>query len=159
MKPDFALSTQTLALIDSLRTASIGGMVSYAAMTETIGDDIVSKRHVLATALRHLQSDGVIFGTVRGEGIKRLAAEEIPSIGDAAVVKIGRAARRARRRMSVIGTMNDVPNEVRVRVNASASLLGAIEHFSTRPATAKATEAVTKAGGVIPPARLLDALK
>lgn len=155
--PDFSRSTQTLALIERLRLAPIGTVVTYAALSESIGEDITETRGHLYTAIKALQDDGIAFGTVRGEGVKRLTADEIPAIGDAAILHIRRSSRRARKRMSVVNTMNDAPNEVRVKINATASLLGAIEHFSTGKAAAKAVKEATH--GPIPPMKLLEALK
>jgi hypothetical protein len=156
--PDFSRSTQTLALIEILQSASIGSVISYAKLSDTIGEDIqTDARHYLYSAIRAVQADGLAFGTVRGEGIKRLTAEEIPAIGDAALLHIRRSSKRARKKMRVADGMNDMSNEARVKINATASLLGAIEHFSTGRAASKAAEATTH--GPLPPMKLLDALK
>lgn len=156
--PDFARSTQTLALIEVLQAASIGSVVTYGQLTKAIGEDVqTGGRHYLYSAMKAVQADGLSFGTVRGQGVKRLTAEEIPAIGDAALLHIRRSSRRARKRMSVVNTMNDAPNDVRVKINATASLLGAIEHFSTAKAADKAKETATH--GPVPPMKLLEALK
>ncbi len=159
MTPDFSRSVQTNALIDVLRAASVGSVVSYAALSEAIGEDVTECRHYLYTAVNALQGEGIAFGTVRGEGVKRLVSEEIPAIGDDAMQRIRRTSRRARKRMGVVSSMNDVPNEVRIKVNATASMLGVIENFSSNKSR-KAVEAeVTKTQGPIPPMKLLEALK
>jgi hypothetical protein len=159
MTPDFARSTQALALIETLRTAPIGSVVSYARLSEAIGEDITDCRHYLYSAMKALQDEGVAFGTVRTEGIKRLVSEEIPAIGDAAMQHIRRTSRRARKRMSVVNGMNDVPNDVRVKVNTTASLLGVIETFSQNKARKVVEAEAERVKGVIPPMRLLEALK
>jgi len=157
MTPDFQKSAQTLALMDRLRLAPVGEVVSYSALSEVIGESITESRGHLYTAIKALMPDGLAFGTVRGEGVKRLTADELPAIGAAAIVHIGRTSRRARARMAVVSGMNDVSNEARIKINTASSLLGALEHFSTK----KATAAVAKvaATGIIPPMKLLDALK
>lgn len=158
MTPDFSRSVQTLALIEHLQAASIGSVITYASLSKAIGEDVQNgARHYLYSAMRALQGDGVAFGTVRNMGVKRLTAEEIPAIGDAALLHIRRASRRARKRMSVVNTMNDAPNEVRIEINTKASLLGAIEHFSTKKAADKVKE--TASHGPVPPMKLLEALK
>lgn len=160
MTPDFSRSTQTLALIEALQAASIGTVVTYSKLSEAIKEDVQNgARHYLYSAMRALQADGIAFGTVRTQGVKRLAADEIPAIGDAALLHIGRASRRARKRMSVVGGMNDVSNEVRVKVNTAASLLGVIETFSHRKARKVVEAEAEKVKGVIPPMKLLEALK
>lgn len=159
MTPDFVRSTQTTALIEFLRTAQIGAVVTYARLSEEIGEDITERRHFLDSAVKALYGEGIPFGTVRGEGVKRLTTEEVPSIGDHAILHIRRTSKKARKRMGVIGRMNDVPNEVRIKVNASASLLGVIENFSANKSRKVVEEQVTKTNGPIPPMKLLEALK
>lgn len=158
MTPDFSRSTQTLALIEALQAASIGTVLTYGQLSKAIGEDVQNgARHYLYSAIKALQTEGVAFGTVRRMGVKRLTAEEIPAIGDAALLHIRRSSRRARKRMGVVAGMNDVPNETRIKVNATASLLGVIEHFSTGKSAKKAEEAATH--GTVPPMKLLEALK
>ena len=159
MTPDFARSTQTNALIELLRAAQIGAVVTYGRLSDTLGEDVLASRHYLTSAIKALYDEGIPFGTVRGEGVKRLVAEEIPAIGDSALGKIRRASRRARKRMGVVGSMNDVPNEVRIKVNATASMLGVIENFSSNKSRKVVESEVTKTNGPIPPMKLLEALK
>lgn len=158
MTPDFARSTQTLALIETLQAASIGAVVTYGTLSQAIGEDVQNgARHFLYSAQKALLDDGIAFGTVRNTGLKRLAADEIPAIGDAALLHIRRSSKKARKRMGVVNTMNDAPNDVRIKINATASLLGVIEHFSTKKAATKAQETATH--GPVPPMKLLEALK
>lgn len=159
MTPDFSRSVQTNAIIELLREAPMGAVVSYAKISDAIGEEITTRRHYLESATKALYDEGVAFGTVRGEGVKRLTAEEIPAIGVSAIKHIGRHARRARKRMGVVGSMNDVSNEVRIKVNATASMLGVIENFSGNKSRKVVEAAVTKTQGPIPPMKLLEALK
>jgi hypothetical protein len=159
MTPDFARSTQTNALIDVLRAASVGSVVSYAALSAAIGEDVTECRHYLYTAVNALQGEGIAFGTVRSEGVKRLVSEEIPAIGESAMAHIRRTSRRARKRMGVVSSMNDVPNDVRIKVNATASMLGVIENFSGNKSRKVVEAEVTRTNGPIPPMKLLEALK
>ena len=157
MKPDFTLSTQTIALTDLLRTASIGQVVSYARLSEAIGEDVTGARHHLYTAMKALHDEGMSFGVVRTEGVKRLTAHELPAIGDAALQHIRRTSKRTKRRLSIVNAMNDVPNEARVKINATVSQLGVIEMMSSSK-TAKAVAALVE-DRTLPPMKLLDALK
>ena len=158
MIPDFSRSTQTLALIEVLQAASIGAVVTYAALTEAVGEDVQGPaRHYLYSAMKAVQSEGIAFGTVRGQGVKRLTADEIPAIGDAALLHIRRSSKRARKRMRVADGMNDMSNEARVKINATASLLGIVEHMATGKMARKAEAVATH--GVLPPMALLEKLK
>lgn len=160
MLPDFSRSVQTSTIMELLREAPIGAVVTYGKISEAIGEDVSNgARHHLTSAVKALYDEGLPFGTVRGEGVKRLTSEEIPAIGDHALLRIRRASRRARKRMGVVNGMNDVPNEVRVKVNTAASMLGVIENFAANKSR-KAVEAeVEKVKGPIPPMKLLEALK
>ena len=162
MTPDFSRSTQTIALIEALQAAPIGAVLTYAYLSEVLGEDVQSgaSRYHLYSAMRAVQAEhGIIFGTVRKTGIKRLAAEELPAIGDAALLHIRRASRKARKRMGVVNKMNDAPNEVRVKINAAASLLGAIEHFTGGKQLTKAAEVAKVSNTTVPPMALVEALK
>lgn len=159
MTPDFSRSVQTTAIIELLREAPMGSVVSYARISDAIGEDVTDRRHYLISAIKALYTEGLPFGTVRGEGVKRLNAEEIPAIGESAMGHIRRTSRRARKRMGVVGSMNDVPNEVRVKVNATASMLGVIENFSGNKSRKLVEAEVAKANSPIPPMKLLEALK
>lgn len=158
-QPDFSRSLQTTAIMDTLREAPIGTVVTYAALSQAIGEDVTEARHYLYSAMNALQAEGLAFGTVRGEGVKRLVSEEIPAIGDHAILRIKRTSRRARKRMAVVNGMNDVPNDVRVKINTAASMLGVIENFATGKARKTVEAEVEKVNGPLPPMKLLEALR
>lgn len=153
----FDRSVQTLALMDRLREVPIGGIVEYDDLTAVIGERIQDNRHYLYSALKGLQSEGVAFGTVRTVGLRRLQSHEVPTIGDHALVGIRRTSKRARNRMRVIERMNDVSNATRIRINATSSLLGVIEHFTSSPIKKEAEK--TAESSVVPPMKLIDALR
>lgn len=156
----FDKSAQTIAIMEFLKTVSIGEVIGYDKISDLISQPIQQNRHYLYSAMRSLQSDGLSFGTVRGMGVKRLSAEEVPTIGDNAIIRIRRSSRNARKKMQVISRMNDVDNSTRVRVNATVSILGVIEHFSNGKSV-KDAEKVSSAdaNNPIPPMKLLDALR
>lgn len=156
-KPDFTKSTQTVAITERLRAASIGEVVSYDALSDALGEEVTKARHHLYAALKALHDDGLAFGTVRGEGVKRLSADELPAIGDAALLHIRRTSRRTRRKLNVANKMNDVSNETMVRISTSVSQLGAIELFANSKTAA--TIAPKVSNGALPPKKLLEALK
>jgi len=157
-KPDFQISAQTTALIERLRECSIGETITYASLSDSIGEDVQRKRHYLTSALKSLLDDGVIFGTVTGKGIKRLEAAELPAIGDKSILHIRRTARRTRKRLAIASRMNDVPNDVRIAINAKSAVLGVIEHVSTRKAVEVAIEKVKEGDVTVPPMKVIEAL-
>lgn len=160
MTPDFSRSTQTSIIIELLRVSPLDVVVSYSKLSDAIGEDVSGRaRYHLSSAVKALYDEGIPFGTVRGEGVKRLKAEEVPSIGDHALQKIRRGSKRARKRMGVINGMNDVSNEVRVKVNTAASMLGVIETFAANKSRKTVEAEVEKTQGPIPPMKLLEALK
>ena len=85
----FDKSAQTVAIMEFLKTVSIGEVIGYDKISDLISQPIQQNRHYLYSAMRSLQSDGLSFGTVRGMGVKRLSAEEVPTIGDNAIIPSG----------------------------------------------------------------------
>lgn len=153
----FDRSVQTLALMDRLRETPIGSVVTYEALSNTLGQRLQDHRHFLYSALKALTIEGFVFGTVRMIGLKRLEAVEVPAIGDHAIIHIRRTSKKARSRMRVIDRMNDVDNSTRIRINTASSLLGVIEHYASSPVKRQAEKAATD--GIVPPAKLIDALR
>jgi len=101
-RPLFTLSIEAQRLIDALRKTSIGEVVSYQRLNDITGDDVQQHRSALATARRRLMSEHIHFGTIRGEGIKRLGVEEAIDSGQHDIKRTQRSATRVKRKLSCI---------------------------------------------------------
>lgn len=133
------LAHETRLLADHLTAVPRAGQVSYDELSNLIGVDIRSQRHCLFAARQlALTETGAIFDTVRGKGLKRLVAEEIPSLGTTTRKRVRLAARRTRQAMAKAMTgFNDVDPPVRRQQLAEAAILGLVEMLSRDRVTRK----------------------
>lgn len=143
-KPQFEMSHDTRILADLLRKVPIGEAASYSDLSAAIARNVQEDaRYVMQSALRSLEREGIIFGAIRGVGVKRLNDAEMVSAADDAIPRIRRLSKRAMRKLASVSSFDALPNEVRVRHNAAMSLLGTISHFATETAHKK-VEAIIK---------------
>jgi hypothetical protein len=126
------LARETRLVADRLRAVPFGAQVTYREITKLIGFDILSQRHCLHAARRMvLNENGAVFDVVRGVGLKRLRAEEIPSLGSAARKRVRLAARRTRHTISkAMAGFNDVEPAVRRQQLAETAILSLVEIIS-----------------------------
>jgi hypothetical protein len=141
------LSPETRTIADRLNATEVGGIVSFAEMSAAIGRNILSRRHVIYSAMRLAEKEsGAIFATIRGQGYKRLAASEVVEIvGSSARAHIRRTARRSAKTLNE-GTRrhNNLPPEMQRKVASEMSVLGLIEHISRDKVVAPKEDAPTK---------------
>jgi hypothetical protein len=80
MTLDLSLKTETRLLIDALRTAPIGQVVSFATLSAACGLDVQAQgRGLLSSARRIVARDhGAVFVSERTVGLRRLRPEEAP---------------------------------------------------------------------------------
>lgn len=156
--PENETDIETIARL--LKAASIGATVTYEAMTDAIGRDIQDHRHLLLAAQRRTEEEiGALFGTVRGEGVKRLPSDEVASVGSHTIRRIRRAARRGMQRLTVVRA-NDLPMDDARKIIAQRSQLGAIALVSdnrSTPAIQRSVDAMD--GTTVPAGRVLDLFK
>lgn len=144
-------------LSDFLRKQA--GEVSYEAMSDILGRDVRNGAWaVLAGARRVLLREGIVFGTIRGVGIKCLTDEEIVGTGHAAIRKTRRATRRAINTLAC-ADYDKLTNEARIKHNTYASLLGALNAVTKEPQVRKIEASVKSAQAKLPLAKTLDVFK
>lgn len=139
-KPTFEVSIETRQVVERLVKCDIGEIVEYSELRTLIGRDA---RDRLETARKHLRKEHrMVFGTVNGVGLKRLADCELAKIGEASTIKIGREAKRAMQKMGCVDFKNLTSDQLS-EWNSRASHLGLVAEV-TRPKVAKAIEAKVK---------------
>lgn len=128
----FEISPDTRALADRLATVPHGSTITYHELSGVIGRDINKCRHLLYSAMDIARKEvGAVFGVVVGKGYERITLEKAPAIGHTARRHIRHTARQASKKMAAtIAKANDVPNDVRLRINTELSALGLVEHMS-----------------------------
>jgi hypothetical protein len=131
-------------------------MLPYADMTRMLGYNIKEKPWVLMRAKKRVEKDtGLRLATVRGEGVKKLSAENLAGIGMTARAKIGRVAKYNAARLSGL-RYNDIDDRIQARVDAERSLLGAISAVASTKGDHVAS--ITKTGPVVA-AQVFDYLR
>lgn len=127
------VSAETIAVAAILSACPVGGVVALSAMSQAIGRDIRSARHIIASARRVAQREGgAVFVTERGVGYRRLSAERATeTLGTTARKHIRRTAGRTRRALvAATALANDLPPEAQRRAARELSVLGVIEHVA-----------------------------
>lgn len=130
-----------------LEALPLGGTIPYSALSEAAGVQLLPrKRHLIAAAIKRLERDtDARFSSVAGVGIKRLDAEAFAGIGDDAVTKTRRVAKRAIARLT---TRNNLPPDLDRKLSLQRAHLGAIAHFA-RPSAARIMETTTEKAGPV----------
>jgi hypothetical protein len=155
--PDFRRSAQTEKLVELLRTASIGATVTYGTLSDAINENIQSHRHYLISATRILEGEGVLFRTEINIGVRRIAATELPAVGQHAIDRARRTAKRGSSRLGLIDRMNDVPADTLADVRVKRSLLNFVAWATSATQRKRAEEEARQTTGPLPPAKLLEA--
>ena len=140
-KSSFELSIDTQILIGELMKAEVGDVIEYDALSKVLGRNV---RTVAAGNLRSARKivqrdEEIVFGAIRGIGLKRLGDEAIACSGESSIKRIHRESIRGRKRLETVRNFAALPAEVQVAHNASMSLLGALQQ-GTRPRTQQRIE-------------------
>lgn len=120
-------------LIDRLLAVEVGQLVTYEELSAACGHDVTQVRGPLDTARRAVENEhGRAFGTVRGEGLKRLppggTIDSIPATLD----HIKRTARRKVRQVTRVEDFATLPNDKKLAGYVGIAQLGAIAQASSR---------------------------
>jgi hypothetical protein len=155
--PIACILPETRDLADRLCACKAGEVVAYADMTRIIGENILNRRGILASALRIAQREGrKNFATIRKVGVKCLEAGEAVNLADCARDRIRRVARKAITAL-ITPRFEDMTNEERTKNYGRQATLGVIEHVS-RDRTAKKIESRVTEAKRAPIAETLAAL-
>lgn len=125
--PTFKAGVDTLELVKALQKASVGDIVTYLSLSESIGRDVQSvARGSLVTACEILRRDyQMAFGCVRGIGLQRLNDSGVLSSEKNSISRIKRLARRSGKRLALVRPENLSPLE-KASYNVTSATLGAI---------------------------------
>lgn len=146
------LAPETRALADLFIATEIGGVVTFAAMTAAIGQDIATRRHLMPSALSvAARESGAIFGSVRRVGYKRIAPEDAHILGAHVRRRIRRSAKRAGDAMlSAITKANHVPEPAKARAYTEINSLALVRHIaSDKEVTVSISEPKAEPVGVL----------
>lgn len=129
-KPTFQLSADARLMISHLRNASVGQEFTYDELGKVISRKVDGGSTAIQTAMRRLLRDAdMVFGVIRGKGIKRLDDRSIVDEGSSAADRIRRAARRSFERMSK-ADFSALPREYQQRFSAHTSIMATLAHMT-----------------------------
>ena len=131
-------------------------ILSYASIGEALGYDCQRKPFSVFKARKKAEAEtGLRFETVRGVGIRKIDSAAVVGIGAAARRRIARHAKYQAIRLTGL-KYNDIAPEIRSRIDAERSLLGAIS--ATARASTENIASHTSTGPVVP-ARVFEMIK
>lgn len=120
------LQIEVDALSGVLTALPIGGVASYAELSERVGYDVQKRPFALFKARAAAEeATGLRFATVRATGVKKLEASEVVGIGSVARARIARTAKRQCARLAGV-RYNDIDAATQARIDAERSVLGAL---------------------------------
>ena len=146
-------------LYKELLKVPIGEVVTYEQLSARIGRDVrTDARGNLTTARRAaLTIDRALFSCVHRVGLKRLDDMGKLDAGESQLQRVRKASQNGRRMLSSVLEFDALPNEQKVRHNATASVLGAIHAFSKPSALAKVAGRVKElSDGTLPVAKTIE---
>ena len=158
----FAQNPETQAEIEKLcpllRNLSVGLVLSYDSASAVIGRDAQAEARysLLQARARVEKEDGIRYATVRGEGIKRLSADEVPAIGVHAIRLIHKQAKKTVKRLSDLRGYNDMKPDERLRIAGQRMVASHIVERTASRAVREVEDSVRQAGSAIDFGTVLD---
>lgn len=131
MRPVFQMSADARLLYQKLKTIKIGDTISYAELGAEVNRVVEGGTGVLRTALRRCQVDNqMLFGAIRGVGLKRLTDTEIVSEATATTAAVRRKARRGAARLFLVNDFEGLSERDKSQHMARASILSSVAHLT-----------------------------
>ena len=149
--PENAVKIEKLASM--LEALPIGQVASYSALGAAVGLDVQDTHHLKAAREKAEKSLGCLYEVERGIGVRRLESNAAPEVGLAAIGKIRRAAKRAKKRLGRLNA-NSLNETEQRRVVGYTAMLGAIATVADGR-RAQTIGAVADPVKPIPPASIL----
>lgn len=162
--------TQSIVQDDSAKSVSLleklllntprGYVVTYLELTALAGRNVQGDGYgILYRARNRAEKQGVIFGTIVNEGLKRLEDSEIPSSADKAFLRIRHISKKGSRKLNGIQDLAAFNPDDRGRVIAQKSLLNIISTAATEKSIGKLLPACKTRIDYLPTAETLASLE
>lgn len=118
-------SVEAQDLTKFLESCEINQVITYAELNEAAKCDVQIRNTVLQTAKRQLLKPPhrMVFGTITGIGIKRLADNDIPDEGASAVKRARRIARRGMEKLNC-ADLSKIDAEKKIQLITTKTVLG-----------------------------------
>lgn len=146
MKPfatDPERQVEIAKLISALQALSAGAVMTYPEIASLLGHEACdASTYAVQRARQQLEAtdDTLRYSPVRGLGIKRLAAQDLPGIGESAIRGVRLKASRSKAR--IWPTRLNLKGDERLLVECQAATLSAVETATSRLERKKVLENV-----------------
>jgi hypothetical protein len=134
MTLDLSLKTETRLLIDALRTAPIGQVVTFATLSAACGLDVQAQARGLLNSARRIvaRDHGAVFVSERNVGLRRLRPEEAPALGQSARRRIRTTSGKAMSKMVALAeASNGLSPDAQRKLNAEMAIHGLLREIAT----------------------------
>lgn len=151
---------ETLRLVDYMRGAAMGKLFTYAELSGIVGADVrVAKRHWLESAKRILVArHGIVFESVRGQGLRRLSDGELPALADHDRKGIHRRAGRSARKLAC-ANVEALSTDQKTKLYVGLATLAVVRHVTGAQQQKRLTGIVITTQQRLPVASAIEALK
>lgn len=143
------VASETRVLVGPLSRMKPGDVLEYVTIKEQTGIDVQqpANRGYMATARRIAERDyGIVVDCLPTVGFRRLDADTLRLVGDGALQKNRRVAKRAIRSMSAGAEKLEMSADARVMISSRTSLL-ALSIEASKTKMLESAEAAVKASG------------
>lgn len=141
----FELAYETKVIIDMLKEAKDGDVISYEQILEKTGRTSVKAiRSNINTARKALQDDGYLFDTVFNVGLRRMSDEEIATSWEKRRKHIKKTAERSIREIGTVRNPEALSETKKYAHIIGQTIMATIRHTST-PKAVKQVEADVRA--------------
>lgn len=153
-KPIFAASADAKTIAHVLRQVAVGNVVSYADLSRAISRNVCTDGRPAMDSARGIvqREDRMIFDSVRGEGLKRLADDEIVSLGDKARDHVRRSSRKVVKKLVCVN-YETLSKEKQVKHNTALSMFGVFCELATDKSSKRLSSSVEAAQAELPIAK------
>jgi hypothetical protein len=154
------ISVDARLLYERLKQVGVGETIRYEELDAVVDRDVRNGAHgVMTTARRRAQNiDQIVFGTIRGVGLKRLNDAEIVDTGQSQIDAVRRRARRAFTILTCVSDFDALPAESKVKHNTYASMFSVLSNVTKPGQIKKVEQHVERTQAELPLARVLEAL-
>lgn len=138
----------------------IGDTITYAELSAAAGVNVLKKRNCITTG-RNLarRNERMVFGVVRGVGLKRLDDTGIIDDVDRDRCAIRRKSTRAIRKAECVADLAKLGDPDRTRLLANLAIMGAINHATHATGVKKIEAKVQNSQAKLQLAETLEAIK
>lgn len=128
-RPLFKQSAETVTICNLMRKMRVGDVLTYTKMMSEIRTPITREKlqAALTSAQRAMHRDyAMVFGTIRGEGVKLLDAVGVIEKSDQHVLQMRRKARKATAELATVNTAGLKP-EIQGKHSARMAVFATIQ--------------------------------